>query len=233
MAATLYLIPAPLGYVTKSWLPEAERQKILHIRHFVTENPKTTRAHLKALNWSCPINTLAFLTLNNHSTKSDLMALSSLFDGNNDIGLLSEAGCPAIADPGAELVALAHDKGYRVSPLIGPSSLLLALMASGACGQRFTFHGYLPKNPIERIKKLKAIELCSAKKDESQIFIETPYRNNALFMACLKTLRSTTRLTVAYDLTQPTENIISQTVGQWSQQPSLDKKPCVFVLYTQ
>ena len=147
------------------------------------------------------------------------------------MGLLSEAGCPAIADPGAALVEAAQREGFRVVPLVGPSSILLALMASGLEGQRFAFCGYLPRENLERIKKLREIEKRSRKESETQIFIETPYRNDAMFQALLETCSATTRLCVAADLTLPTESIASRTISQWRQRPTAPgKRPTVFLL---
>jgi 16S rRNA (cytidine1402-2'-O)-methyltransferase len=149
-----------------------------------------------------------------------------------DLGLVSEAGCPAVADPGAQLVALAHEKGYRVEPLIGPSSILLAMMASGANGQCFAFHGYLPVDAAERAKAIKALELRSKQNNETQLFIETPYRNNALLQQLRETLAAHTRLCVAADLTAPTQTIVSRLVKDWPREaPDFHKRPAIFVIH--
>ena len=150
------------------------------------------------------------------------------------MGIVSEAGCPAVADPGANLVALAHKHGFEVRPLVGPSSLLLALMASGANGQNFAFKGYLPSEKNERIQRLKALEQRSRQQNETQLFIETPYRNDALLADAVENLHPETRLCVATDLTLPTQEIISRTIAQWrkrKEMPNLKKRPTIFVLY--
>ncbi|TDR82814.1 SAM-dependent methyltransferase [Paludibacterium purpuratum] len=230
--ATLFLIPAPLGDADTPWLPEPERLRIVHIRHFVVEAEKTARKHLKALGVTTQIRELSLLTLNEHTPATDVAALlAPLMDGH-DVGLISEAGCPAVADPGAQLVALAHEKGLAVMPLIGPSSILMALMASGANGQRFAFHGYLPVDASERAQALKRLEQRSREHDETQVFIETPYRNDALLSQMRTLLAPDTRLAVACDLTLPTQTILSRRVRDWpAQAPELHKRPAIFVLH--
>jgi 16S rRNA (cytidine1402-2'-O)-methyltransferase len=230
--ARLFLIPTPLGDENLPWLPEAERLRVLHITHFVVEAEKTARRHLKALGVSAPIRELSLSVLDEHTRPADVAALLAPLEQGHDLGLVSEAGCPAVADPGARLVALAHERGFEVIPLIGPSSILLALMASGANGQCFAFHGYLPVDAAEREKRLKALELRSRQHGETQIFIETPYRNNALLAHLLATLAPDTRLAIACDLTLPTQTIVSRRVRDWPQPaPDLHKRPCLFVLH--
>lgn len=232
MAGTLFLIPTPLGDEAVAWLPEAERARVLHLTHFVVEAEKTARRHLKALGVSTPIRELSMQTLNEHTAPADVAALLAPLAAGHDVGLVSEAGCPAVADPGAQLVALAHQHGYRVEPLIGPSSILLALMASGANGQRFTFLGYLPIDAQERVKTLREIETRSRTHNETQVFIETPYRNNALLAQLRDTLSPTTRLCVAADLNLPTQTIVSQRLADWpTPAPDLHKRPAIFVLH--
>lgn len=232
MAGTLYLIPTPLGGADTPWLPEPERARVLHITHFVVEAEKTARRHLKALGVSTPIRELQLSTLNEHTPAADVAALLAPLAAGHDVGLVSEAGCPAVADPGAQLVALAHERGFRVEPLIGPSSILLALMASGANGQRFAFHGYLPVDAAERERAIRALEARSRQNDESQVFIETPYRNDALLAELRRVLAPATRLAAAADLTLPTQTIISRRVADWpADTPSLHKRPAIFVLY--
>ena len=229
---TLWLIPTPLGDDVPYWLLEQDRQAILHIRHFVVEAEKTARKHLKALGCSVPIRELSLSALNEHTDRRCLPELLQPLLSGHDLGLLSEAGCPAIADPGADLVALAHRHNIRVIPLVGPSSILLALMGSGANGQCFTFHGYLPTDRTERISRLKYLEERSTEFNESQIFIETPYRNQSLLEDALQKLKPATRLCIAVNLTLPDQLIVSKPVSDWSQEyPDLRKKPCVFVLY--
>ncbi len=232
MSGSLFLIPAPLGDESVAWLPAAEAAKVLHIRHFVVEAEKTARKHLKALGVSTPIRELAMSTLNEHTKPADVAALLAPLLAGEDVGLISEAGCPAVADPGAQLVALAHERGIRVAPLIGPSSILLALMASGANGQCFAFHGYLPVDAAEKAKLVKELEQRSRQRNETQVFIETPYRNNALLQQLRETLSPTTRLAVACDLTLPTETIVSRLVKDWPQAaPDFHKRPAIFILH--
>lgn len=232
MAGTLFLIPAPLGDESIAWLPASEAAKVLHIRHFVVEAEKTARKHLKALGVSTPIRELAMSTLNEHTKPADVAALLAPLLAGEDVGLISEAGCPAVADPGAQLVALAHERGIRVAPLIGPSSILLALMASGANGQCFAFHGYLPVDAAEKAKVVKELEQRSRERNETQVFIETPYRNNALLQQLRETLAPSTRLAVACDLTLPTETIVSRLVKDWPQDaPDFHKRPAIFILH--
>ncbi|MCD5361773.1 SAM-dependent methyltransferase [Chromobacterium aquaticum] len=232
MSGTLFLIPAPLGDESIAWLPESERAKVLHLTHFVVEAEKTARKHLKALGINTPIRELAMSTLNEHTAATDVAALlQPLLDGH-DLGLISEAGCPAVADPGAQLVALAHERGIRVEPLIGPSSILLALMASGANGQCFAFHGYLPVDAADKAKIVKELELRSRQRNETQVFIETPYRNNALLQQLRDTLSPATRLAVACDLTLPSQTIVSRRVKDWSKDaPDLHKRPAIFIIH--
>ncbi|RQO77186.1 SAM-dependent methyltransferase [Aquitalea sp. FJL05] len=232
MSGTLFLIPAPLGDESIAWLPAAEAAKVLHIRHFVVEAEKTARKHLKALGVSTPIRELAMSTLNEHTKPGDVAALLAPLLAGEDVGLISEAGCPAVADPGAQLVALAHERGIRVAPLIGPSSILLALMASGANGQCFAFHGYLPVDATEKAKLVKELEQRSRQRNETQVFIETPYRNNALLQQLRETLAPATRLAVACDLTLPSETIVSRLVKDWPQAaPDFHKRPAIFILH--
>lgn len=232
MSGTLFLIPAPLGDESIAWLPEAERAKVLHLTRFVVEAEKTARKHLKALGVSAPIRELAMSTLNEHTPAANVAALlQPLLDGH-DLGLISEAGCPAVADPGAQLVALAHERGLRVEPLIGPSSILLALMASGANGQCFAFHGYLPVDAADKAKIVKELELRSRQRNETQVFIETPYRNNALLQQLRDTLSPATRLAVACDLTLPSQTIVSRRVKDWPKDaPDLHKRPAIFIIH--
>lgn len=232
MAGTLFLIPAPLGDESIAWLPASEAAKVLHIRHFVVEAEKTARKHLKALGVTTPIRELVMNTLNEHTKPADVAALLAPLLAGEDVGLISEAGCPAVADPGAQLVALAHERGIRVAPLIGPSSILLALMASGANGQCFAFHGYLPVDAAEKAKVVKELEQRSRQRNETQVFIETPYRNNALLQQLRETLAPATRLAVACDLTLPTETIVSRLVKDWPQAaPDFHKRPAIFILH--
>lgn len=234
MSPILYLIPTPLGAPDTPCLLPHEQTQITGLTDFVVEAEKTARAHLKHLGITTPIRELNLQTLNEHTDLKTLPELLKPLQEGRSMGILSEAGCPAVADPGANLVALAHRHGYEVRPLVGPSSLLLALMASGANGQNFAFKGYLPSEKSERIAALKSLEQRSRQQNETQLFIETPYRNDALLADALETLYPETRLCTATDLTLPTQEIISQTVAAWQKSktlPNLKKRPTIFVLH--
>ena len=234
MSPILYLIPTPLGAPDTPCLLPHEQTQITGLTDFVVEAEKTARAHLKHLGITTPIRELNLQTLNEHTDLKTLPELLKPLQEGRSMGILSEAGCPAVADPGANLVALAHRQGYEVRPLVGPSSLLLALMASGANGQNFAFKGYLPSEKSERIAALKNLEQRSRQQNETQLFIETPYRNDALLADALETLYPETRLCTATDLTLPTQEIISQTVAAWRKSktlPNLKKRPTIFVLH--
>ena len=234
MSPILYLIPTPLGAPDTPCLLPHEQTQITGLTDFVVEAEKTARAHLKHLGITTPIRELNLQTLNEHTDLKTLPELLKPLQEGRSMGILSEAGCPAVADPGANLVALAHRHDYEVRPLVGPSSLLLALMASGANGQNFAFKGYLPSEKSERIAALKSLEQRSRQQNETQIFIETPYRNDALLADALETLYPETRLCTATDLTLPTQEIISQTVAAWRKLktlPNLKKRPTIFVLH--
>jgi 16S rRNA (cytidine1402-2'-O)-methyltransferase len=230
--ARLFLIPTPLADSGDDWLAQSQRQQVLHIRHFVVEAEKTARKHLKALGVTTPIRELHLATLNEHTPEAEIAALLTPLQQGHDLGLISEAGCPAVADPGAQLVALAHEHGIAVEPLIGPSSIMLALMASGANGQRFCFHGYLPVDSTERARSIKALESRSRQQDETQVFIETPYRNLALLAQLRSELAPATRLAVACDLSAPGQLIISRRLKDWPDAvPDLHKRPAIFIIY--
>ncbi|MCB4361720.1 SAM-dependent methyltransferase [Quatrionicoccus australiensis] len=233
MAGTLYLIPVPLGPTAPQESLPANVLTVIHpLTHFVVEQAKTARAFLKAAGTAKPLQELLLEELNEHTKDAALDRLLEPLRAGHDIGLLSEAGCPAVADPGANLVALAQKENIRVVPLIGPSSLLLALMASGLNGQRFAFQGYLPAKEADRSKTLRELEAESRKRMQTQLFIETPYRNRAMFDAVLQTCQPATRLTVATDLTLPGESVITKTIAQWKKQtpPEIERRPTVFLL---
>ncbi|MBW6460782.1 MAG: SAM-dependent methyltransferase [Bacteroidales bacterium] len=234
MKGNLYLIPTGLGeQADLNSLPASLPQVIEKIRHFIVEDIRSARRFLKKALPSIVIDELTFLVLNEHTRLQAQPELLKPLHAGLDTALLSEAGMPCIADPGAALVTLAHEAGIRVIPLAGPSSILLALAASGFNGQRFAFAGYLPVDSRERIWKIKSIENDAFQKDQTQIFIEAPYRNNQLLKALLENCLSTTRLCVALNLTLPGEQIISRTIEQWNRNPwpDLHKKPAVFLLY--
>ena len=233
MAGTLYLIPVPLGPTApQDSLPANVLATVRPLTYFVVEQAKTARAFLKAAGTDTPLQELLLEELNEHTKAEALDRLLAPLRSGHDVGLLSEAGCPAVADPGANLVALAQQENIRVVPLIGPSSLLLALMASGLNGQRFAFLGYLPAKEAERTKALRDLESDSRKHKQTQLFIETPYRNKAMFEGILQACSPTTRLTVATDLTLPGESVVTQTIAQWKKKtpPEIERRPTVFLL---
>lgn len=231
---TLYFIPVPLSEETppQQVLPPEVLQHIHKLSHFIVENEKTARHFLAASGHPVPIRDIRFSLLTKDTPQKELAKLLQPLQQGHDVGLMSEAGCPGIADPGAALAAVAHHKGIRVAPLIGPSSLLLALMASGLNGQRFTFLGYLPADKAARIQSIKGIEFDSRKQQATQLFIETPFRNQHLLEDLIATLRPQTRLCVACQLTTHDELIISKPVSEWKQipLPDLHKKPSIFLL---
>ena len=230
---TLYLIPVPLGPVTpESSLPASVVEQVRPLTHFVVENAKSARAFLKAVGTDQALQALQLEELNEHTRPEALDRLLAPLRAGLDVGLLSEAGCPAVADPGANLVALAQQENIRVVPLIGPSSLLLALMASGLNGQCFAFHGYLPAKELERAKTLRELESESRKRRQTQIFIETPYRNRQLYESILQICQTGTRLTVATDLSLHGESVLTRTIQQWKKQtpPEFERRPTVFLL---
>ena len=219
----LYAIPTPLGATPEQSLPAPALATIRGIKDFVVENAKSARAFLGAL--GMPVRDLSIEPI------GDGDHLGPLREGR-PLGLLSEAGCPAIADPGASLIEAAHREGFRVVPLIGPSSITLALMASGLEGQRFAFVGYLPREAPDRAKRIRELEARSRRERETEIFIETPYRNDALLAALLETCAPATRLCVAADLTLPGERVTVKTIGEWRRaRAAIGKRPAVFLLY--
>ncbi|PTR14661.1 16S rRNA (cytidine1402-2'-O)-methyltransferase [Nitrosospira sp. Nsp2] len=232
-AGILYLIPAPLGLGDIAWaIPPAVRQCVAGLGHFIVEHPKTARQFLKQIGCVLPIQTIKMEVLDEHTRATEYEKLLAPVLTGNDTGLLSEAGCPTIADPGAGLVRLAHQKNIRIRPLVGPSSILLALMASGLNGQRFVFHGYLPVEPDRRAKKLVQLEKDSIARDQTQIFIETPYRNQKLLESILHACRGDTILCVASNLTLAGEYISTRTINDWKQAlPDLHNQPAVFLLH--
>lgn len=231
MTPALYVIPAPLGGAAPDALPAAAADTVRQLRDFVAENPKTARAYLSALGMPCAMRDLNIARLDEHTAATSVAALLAPLRAGRPLGLLSEAGCPGVADPGAELVQLAHREGFRVAPLIGPSSILLALMASGLGGQHFAFCGYLPRERDERKCRIRELERRSRSERQTQIFIETPYRNRALLATLLEVCRPETQLCVASDLTTPGETIVARPVAEWRRRPhDPGEKPAVFLL---
>lgn len=234
MSKKLYLIPTPLGdHAPASVLPAPVLEQILGLRRFFVEELRTARRFLSAAGLKGHIEELELFELNEHTTREQIEAYGALL-GEQDAGLISEAGLPAVADPGALLVELAHRRGVTVVPLVGPSSLMLALMASGLNGQCFAFTGYLPVKTPARREAIVQLERTSARLGQSQIVIETPYRNDALLADLCATCRPATRLCVAAELTCPGEFIRTQTIADWSKALkagfAIGKRPCVFIL---
>jgi len=233
MSGILYLFPVTLAESPlEKVIPEYNRQLLLPIRHFIVEEVRTARRFLKKSDANFDIDSCEFYPLNKHTTPEQIAGYLEALKQGQDVGLLSEAGCPAIADPGADIVRIAQEKGYKVVPLVGPSSILLALMGSGFNGQRFTFEGYLPVEKDDRIKAIKRLEQRSYTEDMTQIFIETPYRNIKLLEDLTTNLRPQTRICVAFDLTGPDENIRTLTAKDWKKDSTeFTKKPCIFLIY--
>ena len=231
--STLYLIPTPIAEGPPEWALPAGTLSILHrLDHFVVENAKTARAVLKRLDYPRPIQGVQMLTLSEHTRSAEMQALLAPLLAGTDVGLMSEAGCPGVADPGAALVRLAHQHGIRVVPLVGPSALLLALMGSGMNGQRFAFHGYLPANAGERIEAIKKLDALSQRLDETELFIETPYRNGVVFQALLSGCRDSTLLCIASGLMESDAELHTTTIGEWRKRGwAAPKRPTVFLLY--
>lgn len=229
---SLHLIPVGLGESPpETWLPHTVRELAGRLTIYIAENAKTARAFLKLIGTAAPLQEITIHTLSDRVDAEQIrLWLTPLLDGA-EIGLVSEAGCPAVADPGAKVVAAAHAMGIRVQPWVGPSSILLSLMGSGLDGQRFAFHGYAPVDPGERAKQLKAWEIESQKQHQTQILIETPYRNSAMFDTLKQTLKGTTRLCIARSLTTQEQLIQTRSVGQWKTAPApdLNKKPTIFL----
>lgn len=233
MSGTLYLIPVALGDTpTNHILPADTCQQAHRLGHFIVESAKTARQELKRLQHPTPLRELGISEIPPKPRTSDLDSLLAPLLAGEDVGLMSDAGCPAVADPGALVVRRAHERGLRVAPLVGPSSLLLALMGSGLDGQRFAFHGYLPVDAQQRHKALRTLENESRQRQQTQLFIETPYRNDKFFAALLDTLQADTRVCVARALTTADEWLCTRRVADWRRQPppTLDRLPTVFLL---
>lgn len=232
----LWLIPVPLDPASDplSILPHQTLQVLRHLEHFVAERPRSARAVLKAVGIDRPLQSVAIAELSEHTPEAALPALLAPLLAGHEVGLLSEAGCPAVADPGAKLVELAHRHAIPVRPLVGPSSLLLALMGSGLNGQRFAFAGYLPQEPEALTRQILALEERSRVHGETELFIETPYRNQRLFDALLSRLAPSTRLLVAAALTTPLEQIDCRSIQAWRRhQEPLARVPTVFGLLAE
>ena len=228
----LYLIPSPLGdNEPAEVIPAPVLELLKSISTYVVEEARTVRRYLSRAGLKGHIEELRLVELNEHTTPAEVEAMLPLFDGGNDVGLISEAGLPAVADPGAALVALCHRQGIEVVPQVGPSSLMLALMGSGLNGQSFAFRGYLPAKTDERRAAIREVEKLSGALHQTQIFIETPYRNDALLADLLSNLSPQTRLCLAADLTLESQTIRTMSVAQWKKSGfSVGKRPCVFLI---
>ena len=230
---TLYLIPTTLGETAlDTILPAQNDQILISLKYFIVENIRTARRFLKKVNREINIDELTFFELNQHTSPEEISTFLKPMQEGQDMGVISEAGCPAVADPGADVVAIAQQRNYVVKPLVGPSSILLSLMASGFNGQSFTFHGYLPIQQSDRAKMLKKMEVQIYNNNQTQLFIETPYRNMKMLEDILTVCMPDTKLCIAVDITLETEFIKTKTVKEWkSQKPDLNKRPCIFLLY--
>ena len=233
MKPALYLIPVPLSDVPPSQvLPAANTDVLRGIKHFIVENVRSARRFIKKCDRDIDIDTLTFYELNGHTDRTVIASYLQPLEAGAPMGVISEAGCPAIADPGADIVAIAQQRGLSVVPLVGPSSIVMGLMASGFNGQSCAFLGYLPIDSVSRVRKLREMEQRIVREDQTQIFIETPYRNNSLLTELTKHLPRHLRLCVASDITGEGEHIVTRTIGQWASQKSdLGKIPTIFLLY--
>ena len=213
-------------------MPAYNREVILGIRHFIVEEVRSARRFLKRVDRDIDIDSLTFYPMGKHADAALFASYLRPLEAGEAMGVISEAGCPAVADPGADVVAIAQKKGLRVVPLVGPSSLILAGMASGLNGQSFAFHGYLPIDAAERVKRLKQLEVRAQQEHQTQLFIETPYRNAKLFETLCSTLRPQTRICVAAGITTDEEWIRTRTVAEWRRQrlPDLSKIPAIFLM---
>ncbi|MDQ6916870.1 MAG: SAM-dependent methyltransferase [Pseudomonadota bacterium] len=231
----MYLVPNLLGLVPPAQvLPQHTIDVARSLEHFVVETPKAARQFIKSLAPARPLQSMHFATLDVNTPRERVPELLAPAIGGQDLGLLSDAGCPGVADPGALLVAAAHRAGVRVVPLVGPSAIVLALMAAGMNGQQFTFHGYLPVAPQPRVAALKALDDAVALTGVTQICIETPYRNEALLAATVAACRASTDLCVAVDLTLPSEQIVRRSIAQWrdAERVALNRRPAIFMIGT-
>ncbi len=232
--AALYLIPVTLGDTSiDKVLPSYNKDVIVSIKYFIVENIRSARRFLKKTDSQINIDMLTFFELNKHTNLSDIERyLDPLISRGESVGVISEAGCPAIADPGADIVAIAQRINLRIVPLVGPSSIIMSLMGSGFNGQSFTFHGYLPIDNNDRIKKIKLLEQRIATEHQTQIFIETPYRNHKLVEDLIKNCIPSTKLCIAMNITCDDEFIKTLSVKEWKNKiPDMNKKPCIFLLY--
>ena len=233
METALYLIPVTLGDTSiEQVLPAYNKEVILNTKHFIVEDIRSARRFLKKVDKDIDIDTLRFYVLNKRTSRSQFSGYLEALQNGESMGVISEAGCPAVADPGADVVAIAQRKGLKVVPLVGPSSIILGVMASGFNGQSFAFNGYLPIDAHERMKSLKDLENKIYQEDQTQLFIETPYRNHKMLDDILEHCRPQTKLCIAANITCPDEFIQTKSVQEWKKgTPNLAKTPCIFLLY--
>jgi 16S rRNA (cytidine1402-2'-O)-methyltransferase len=231
--AVLYLIPVLLGDTSvERVIPEFNKRIVSELKFFIVENIRSARRFMKKCDPGIDIDSLTFYELNKHTNKKDIEGYLAPMKSGNSMSVISEAGCPAIADPGAEVVAIAQKKGYKVVPLVGPSSLLMAIMASGFNGQSFAFHGYLPIDSSKRVSKIKYLEMQSYKDDQTQLFIETPYRNQKLAEDIIENCKPHTQLCIAMNISCDDEWIVTKSVKSWKGNlPDMQKTPTVFLIY--
>ena len=231
MKGKIYIIPATLGESGIDTVPQATTEAARNIRYFIVENIRTARRYLSKIKMPVKIDDLMFFELNEHTKHSEIEQLLSPALEGNDIGIISEAGVPCVADPGAAIIDFAHRKNIQVVPLVGPSSILLALMAAGMNGQNFAFAGYLPVKELEKCKRIQMLEKRSKQESQTQIFIETPYRNIQLFKSFLQICNPDTKLCIAANITLANEFIKTLSIGEWKKtEPDINKKPCIFVM---
>lgn len=233
METALYLIPVTLGDTSiESVLPSYNKSIILEIKYFIVEDIRSARRFLKKVDKDIDIDQLNFFPLNKHTSTNDISGYLKPLQEGNSMGVISEAGCPAVADPGADVVAIAQRNNLKVVPLVGPSSIILSVMGSGFNGQSFAFHGYLPVEPGDRTRRIKELEQRVYSENQTQLFIETPYRNNKMAEDIVKSCLPTTRLCIAANITCPDEYIKTKSVKEWiGKLPDLSKKPCIFLIY--
>lgn len=234
MSGKVFLLPITLGDSNpQEVIPSEVIQKIISLRYFIVENVRTTRRFLRLLDKNFPIDDSQFFELNKHTKDGEIASFLTPIKNGNDMGIMSEAGVPGVADPGSNVVALAHKQNIQIVPFVGPSSILLAVMAAGLNGQNFAFNGYLPIKPDERVRKIKDLEKRSKIENQSQLFIETPYRNHALFSDLLKTCQPNTLLSIAVDITLETEFIKTDTIRNWKKQKiDINKRPGIFTIHS-
>jgi len=233
MDTALYLLPVTLGDTPiEKVLPSYNKEIICGISHFIVEDVRSARRFLKKVDHEIDIDSLTFYTLNKHTTPEEISGYLKPLLAGSSMGVISEAGCPAVADPGADVVAIAQRKNLKVVPLVGPSSIILSVMGSGFNGQSFAFHGYLPIEASERAKKIKTLEQRVYVEDQTQLFIETPYRNHKMIEDLLHNCKPQTKLCIAANITCEGEFIQTRTIKEWKGHiPELSKIPCIFLLY--